>query len=1242
MSIRQGDVLPAAVLANQTLGKMLERAANRDRGIVLCCWGDRLDFLSYKDLLLAASCVLRGLRQNGLQPQDKIILQLKNPRNFFISLWACWLGGFIPIPLGVEPTRKDLSPSKLHQTWELCDRPVIIGDSLNPDFSNVLSIEELLNNSGDRNYHRADLADLALLIFTSGSTGKPKGVMLSGRNLVASVYGMAKVNNLSPQDITLNWMPLEHIASLVMFHLTEVYLGCEQIQVDSELILRNPLNWLNLIDKHRVTATWSPNFAYNLVNEKLESGVDYGWDLSCLRWLGNGAEAVVGKTAGRFIELLAPYGLSAAAVSPGYGMSETTSGIAHSHNFDRRRQKDFVSVGEPIPGVSLRIVNSDNEIVPQGEVGLLQVRGETITAGYYLQPELNQEVFIDGWFNTGDLGFIEQGQLTITGRQKDVIVINGANYYNQDIETAVESISGVTVSFTAACSVTDGRQQEQVAVFFHTEKKAGSLRTLINEIRKSVFAEVGVSPAYIIPVAQETIPKTAIGKIMRSQLAQRFNAGEFEDRVAEIAKLLEQRDLAPQELPSSAIEQRLVKIWREVLNLKQVGVKDNFFELGGNSLLLMEVASKLSAYGISATNLFQYPTISTLAEYIQNGDRESIAAQQGKRRGELRRQAGNKDVAIIGMSCRFPGANNLEEFWQNLCNGVESISFFSDAEIINSGVDRELINHPDYVKASPILEDIEGFDADFWGFTPKEAQLLDPQQRLFLECAWESLEDAGYDSFTYSGDISLYGGAATNTYLLNNIYPNRDRLDEQNSLQVLNLSSMGGFQVSTANDKDYLTTRTSYKLNLTGSSVNVQTACSTSLVTVHLACQSLIDAECDMALAGGVSVHSPQKMGYLYQEGTIFSQDGHCRAFDADASGTIFGSGAGMVVLKLLDRAIEDGDRIYGVIKGSAVNNDGGTKVGYLAPSVDGQTRVIAEALAVADIAPDTVSYIEAHGTGTKLGDPIEVKALSQAYQQDIKKRDLCGIGSVKTNVGHLQMASGIVGLIKTVLCLYRQQIPASLHCDRPNPQLNLERTSFYINTKLQNWQSPSLPRRAGVNSLGIGGTNAHVILEEFIESKQPASNELPAYLLTLSAKNETALQNLADKYREFLAAEACSEISLRDICFTSNIGRHHFDYRYGAVAKDKQDLINQLSNISAATVGDKNQIAFLFTGQGSQYVGMAQQLYHTCKIFQSNCDRCLEILQPYIDLTAAKIFSETPSPCCDINKTQYTQPLLF
>ena len=1290
-AISHGTFVPTSVLA-LTLPQLLETAASKETGIVYHDRNDGAVFQSYGQLLTEAATILGSLRQRGLKPQDKVILQVVNPRYFLSCFWACLLGGFVPLPLGVAPSysQEHNQGRLLIEAYQLCSLeapPLIVtegelGETISSftvacgiENAQIALVENLLPGKLDRNFYRGKIDDLALLLFTSGSTGNPKGVMLSGRNLLASVYGMAEVNGLSQDEITLNWMPLEHVASLVMFHLTEVYLGCQQIQVANELILQNPLKWLDLMDKYRATATWSPNFAYNLVNQKLEMGVTANWDLSAVKWMGNGAEAVVGETTKRFLTLLAPYGLSGKAVSPGYGMSETCSGITHSRNFSVESEADLVSVGAPIPGVSLRIVDETDRVVEQEEEGLLQVKGLTVTQGYYGQPELKQEIFTaDGWLKTGDLGFLKDGCLTITGRQKEVIIINGANYYSHEIEKVVETIAGVTISYTAACAVKK-EQQEQLAVFFHSqEPEQDNLRKLINQIRKRVFEQLGVTPAYIIPVSKETIPKTSIGKIQRRQLSQRFATGAFDGIVQQIGELHRNRNLKESELPRNAIEQRLVETWQQVLKQEVVSIEDNFWELGGNSLLLLEVFSLLTGEfpQLGVTNLFQYPTIAALAKYLNNCGGDSVAVQQGQYRGELRRKAiKNRDIAIIGMSCRFPGASNIEQFWANLCAGVESISFFGDEEAIANGVPRDLVNHPDYVKASPILEQIEEFDAEFWGYSVKEAKLLDPQQRLFLECAWESLEDAGYNPLEYAGSIGLYGGAAANTYLLNHIYPQRQQLDQSDPLQVMNLSSMGGFKITVANDKDYLTTRTSYKLNLTGPSINIQTACSTSLVTVHLACQSLLNGECDIALAGGVSVHTPQKMGYLYQEGMILSPDGHCRAFDAAAGGTIFGSGAGMVVLKPLDKALADRDRIYAVIKGSAVNNDGGTKVGYLAPNVDGQSQVIAEALEIAGVEPETISYVEAHGTGTKLGDPIEVAALTQAFRGKTDKKRYCALASVKTNVGHLQMASGIVGLIKTTLALYHQQIPPNLHFTQANPQIDFANSHFYVNTQLQNWQTNNYPRRAGVNSLGIGGTNAHVILEESPVEKAEGRGqaevdgyESSGYLLTLSAKSSDALEDLIASYQEFLVKYP--QVSLADICFTANTGRAHFAHRFATVVSSREELKQQLKsgNKSNYYRGQVNQIespkiAFLFTGQGSQYLGMGQQLYYTQPTFRNAIARCAEILessfdQSLLDILFAKSeldLNRHPKsgyghsgtiPLQEIDQTKYTQPVLF
>ncbi|MEO1127171.1 MAG: type I polyketide synthase, partial [Cyanobacteria bacterium J06639_16] len=527
------------------------------------------------------------------------------------------------------------------------------------------------------------------------------------------------------------------------------------------------------------------------------------------------------------------------------------------------------------------------------------------------------------------------------------------------------------------------------------------------------------------------------------------------------------------------------------------------------------------------------------------------------------------------MAGRFPGAKGIDQFWQNLCEGVESISFFTDEELVAAGADSALLNDSSYVKAGAVLDDIERFDARFFGFSAREAEMMDPQHRLFLECAWEALEDAGYDPETEPGLIGVYAGGNLSSYLLNNLTAAHEPL-----------KSMVGETVLIGNDKDYIATRVSYKLNLQGPSFNVSTACSTSLVAVHLACRGLLSYECDAALAGGIAIQVPQASGYLYQLGGFSSPDGHCRAFDADARGTIFGNGVGIVVLKRLEDALADGDYIHAVIKGSAINNDGSSKVGYTAPSVEGQAEAIAESQAIAGFNPETITYIEAHGTGTALGDPIEIAALTQVFRASTQKNDFCGIGSVKTNVGHLNSASGVTGLIKTVLALKHKQIPPSLHFEAPNPEIDFANSPFYVNTKLTPWQTNGTPRRAGVSSFGVGGTNAHVVLEEAppVEVSGPSR---PWQLLLLSAKTHSALETATEN----LVHHLDDELNLADVAYTLNVGRRAFNHRRFVVSQGIETAQSALRSLKPDWVGTHLQtpgerpVVFMFSGQGAQYV---------------------------------------------------------
>ncbi|MEH2435908.1 MAG: beta-ketoacyl synthase N-terminal-like domain-containing protein [Nostoc sp.] len=602
----------------------------------------------------------------------------------------------------------------------------------------------------------------------------------------------------------------------------------------------------------------------------------------------------------------------------------------------------------------------------------------------------------------------------------------------------------------------------------------------------------------------------------------------------------------------------------------------------------------------------------------------------------------NSEIAIISLAGRFPEAKDIDSFWQNLRDGVESISRLTNEELINSGVSLDLLNNPNYVKASAVLSDIELFDANFFAYSAKEAELIDPQQRLFLELAWEAIEKAGYDPHTYNGLIGVYAGVGMNRYLVNNLYPHHQLLETVDPLQL-----------TISNDKDFLPTRVAYKLNLTGTAVNVQTACSTSLVAVHLACQSLLNCECDMALAGGVTLSIPQKIGYLHQEGMILSPDGHCRAFDAKAQGTIASSGAGIVVLKRLKDAIADRDHIHAIIKGSAINNDGAMKVGFTAPSVSGQAAVIGEAQAIAGVDAETISYIEAHGTATPLGDPIEIAALTQAFNQSTDKKGFCAIGSLKTNLGHLDTAAGVAGLIKTVLALQNKMLPPSLHFETPNPKIDFANSPFYVNTTLTEWKTNNTPRRAGVSSFGIGGTNAHVILEEAPLLRQGAQGREQGrnyQLLCLSAKTGSALEQATANLITHLKEHP--ELDLGDVAYTLNSGRRGFNYRRMLISQDLEDAVKTLASLAAQQVSTnyteitERSVVFMFPGQGSQYVNMAREIYQTETVFKEQVDYCSEILKPLLGLDLRHLLYPTEEKIDEASKqlqqTGVAQPAIF
>jgi phthiocerol/phenolphthiocerol synthesis type-I polyketide synthase E len=575
------------------------------------------------------------------------------------------------------------------------------------------------------------------------------------------------------------------------------------------------------------------------------------------------------------------------------------------------------------------------------------------------------------------------------------------------------------------------------------------------------------------------------------------------------------------------------------------------------------------------------------------------------------------EIAVIGMAGRFPGARNLDEFWHNLKYGVESIGFFSKEELLESGENSALLESPGYVPAKAILDDTDCFDASFFNYAPAEADQMNPQSRLFLEYAWAALENAGYSPRSYEGLIGLYAGASSSFSweVLKVLAGNRGQVD--------------GFSAVTLKDKDFLTTRVSYKLGLTGPGYQVHTACSTSMTAIHAACRALLMGECDMALAGGVSITIPQKTGYLYAEGMVNSPDGHCRAFDAKAKGTVPGDGIGVVVLKPLEDAVAAGDFIYAVVKSTACNNDGPRRAGYTAPSLEGQAECIRTALRMAGVEPESIGCIETHGTGTELGDPIEIEALKLAFDTDKKK--FCAIGSVKTNIGHLDTAAGVAGFIKAVLAIYHREIPPSLHFETPNPKIDFENNPFYVNTELSGWQDDTSPLRAGVSSFGIGGTNVHVILEEPpVTERRGSSKEREYRLILLSAKTLAGLDSMTKNLVEYLQIHP--DINLGDMAYTLQRGRSIFRHRRMTVCSTVDETIAALSNpedgkVAAFSTREEVQnppVVFMFSGLGSEYVNMGRELYEKEPFFRQEMDGCFKILQTLADFNVKEILYPT------------------
>ena len=1161
------------------------------------------DQLTYDQLNRKANQLARRLQNFGVGPETVVGVCLEPNTSLAVALLGILKSGAAYLPL--DPA---YPASRLTYLLDDAQVSLVVTESSRAGIWAETGITALvldqestaLDHLDDSNLTTtAQPAHPAYILYTSGSTGTPKGVAVPHQALASHNRAIASRFDLTNQDRVLQFASInfdvaaEEIFPTWRCGATVVFRGESSLLACTELV--------PLIERKRVTVVNLPaSYWQEWVRELALDGTTLP---KSLRLVVVGSEKVLTE---RFLEWQ-KLGFHGVKLLNAYGTTETTiTSAVFNPETTTTRTGLSLPIGTALGNTRLFILDAGFNPVPSGVVGELVIAGEGLARGYVGRPDLTAQAFVPNPFSepgarmyrTGDLArSLADGTIEILGRADHQVKVRGFRVEVGEIEAVLAQFPGVCEALVQPWH--DAAHDTQLVGYVTGQGETEPLE--LTEIQAFLAARL---PKYMVPqvVVLATMPRTPNGKIDRRSLPKPV--------------ISQPVGTEPYQPPQTELERTIATVWQEVLKLDKVGLDHNFFELGGHSLKLIQVHGKLRKLlqkNIPVVDLFQFPTIRTLARHLTRG--QSLA-QLGLSSTTLPKfiQATGRDIAVVGMSGRFPGATTVEAFWHNLRDGIESISFFSDEELLAAGVNPELVANPRFVKATGVLENPDFFDAAFFGFNPIEAEIMDPQQRVFLECAWEAMEDAGYHAESYQQPVGVFAGVGQNTYLLN-LYSNPRFGSLTNGLHG---NSVTGYQVMIGNDKDFLPTRVSYKLNLHGPSVNVQTACSTSLVAIHMARQSLLNGECSMALAGGVTVNLMQKYGYYFEDGGVASPDGHCRAFDAAAGGTVGGNGVGIVVLKRLEDALTDGDTIHAVIKGSAINNDGSNKVGFTAPSVEGQRDVILQALAAAEVPPDSISYVEAHGTGTVLGDPIEVAALTQAYTATGADEFRCAIGSVKTNVGHLDTAAGVTGLIKTVLALKHGQLPPSLNFSEGNPTIDFESSPFFVNTELKPWHNGKTPRRAGVSSFGLGGTNAHVILEE-PPAREASLVVRPYHLLTLSARTATALNRATANLADFLSRH--QEVNLADAAFTLQVGRKPFAYRRAVICRDTDEAIQKLSSLPASPIEQPNQVseapavAFLFPGGGAQHVRMGFDLYELEPVYRQHIDWCCQLLKPLLGI---------------------------
>ncbi|MFC7418803.1 amino acid adenylation domain-containing protein [Iodobacter arcticus] len=1227
----------------------------------------------YRQLYSQSLQLLSHLNHLGLRKGDQLVFQLEGLQHFTTTFWACILGGIIPVPISVGT--KDDSLKKVFSVWALLNNPTLCFDSpillenlekysqrtgSQSDFAKIrdkaLDLSLLPSNS-DKNLASlicdVNPDDTAFIQFSSGSTGQPKGVVLTHKNLVANIKALANCSETTINDVMISWMPLTHDMGLIAVHLTATLLAIKQVLIDTRTFIRRPLLWLDKTSQHQGTILFTPNYGLNVLLLSMKKRQP-DWDLSRVRIILNGAEPISLTLAEQFLATMAPYGLAHNSMYPVYGLAEASVAVSvpkpgapiKAHYLDRTKlnfQQEivhvmpdnpdaitFIEVGTAIDECAIKIADATGKDIPDNHIGLIHIKGANVTSGYFHnQEETRRVLHPDGWLNTGDLGFINNQQLTITGRAKDLIIINGQNIYAHDIEQMCARIPEIQLRNIVACSVCLNKNNiEQLVIFIRYKQNLDEFTNVADKLRRYLQTSMGLSIHALVPI--NDIPKTTSGKVQRFQLQQNFINGDYQPILNEI-KQLQQTQSNTQLPPMSdeTLHYYLHTTLTKLLGYQVTNYHDKLADHGVNSLKVVEfhaVLQETLAIEIPVSSFFDYPTFTQLENFLLEQVKAQTKPPENLQLPDTKSIRQEKEaIAIIGFAGQFPGSQQSNEtFYNNLYEGKDLCSEIPSDRWCNKSY-YDQANTPGSIKTQKgyFLDQVNEFDASFFGITPVEAKVMDPQQRLLLTVSQHAIDNAGIRNESLNGSKTAVYIAMANSDFAHQSF-------EQNRSSTLKEHSLTGNIASIASG------RISYYYGLTGPCLTLDTACSSSLVAVDLACTSLLTGKADQALVGGVNlILTPQ--GYIsLSRVNALSDDGKCKVFDDSANGYGRGEGCAMLVLKRLSDAQRDGDSIRAIIAGSSVNHDGKSS-GLTVPNGLAQQQVICDAMAQAKVGIHDIHYLEAHGTGTKLGDPQELNALSNIFEQRAANNPL-PVGSIKSNIGHLEAVAGIAGVIKLILSMEHGIVPKNLHLNQYNrlvPWDKIPLKPLSEHHTLDNTQKIT----CGISSFGLSGTNSHLILQNNPISEAIDIEDDKAGILILTAKTLTSLHHCKNQYIDFLNH---SQHSAQDITTVSQRNQQDYPYRLAVVGRDKASLLAQLIHDTYHSVPTENpgNIAFIFTGQGSQYFNMAKALHQHFSVFNIALAECAQLFSPYLNKSIEDVLYQDGSELID--NTLYAQPIIF